>query len=113
MDVSMQQHAEAMGDLYEARNAFKTMVHQRDTSHEENTDAMEQSKIAVQTMKKAIKLMKKMLTHTQHKQVFLQTLRAKPYTGAQTGGSNVVNMLEVLLDRFQKSYDSMQKQEKQ
>jgi len=110
MDVFMAQHAAAMGDLYEARNAFKTMVHQRETSRAENLDALEQSKIAVQTMKKAMKLMKKMLIHTKNKHVFLQ---AKPYEGAQQGGSNVMNMLEVLLDRFQKAYDSMQQQEKQ
>merc|ERR1719359_253836 len=60
-----------------------------------------------------MKILTKMSLRTKHKTVFLQITQAKPYHGHQAGHSNVMSMLEVLLDRFQKSYDELQSQEKQ
>merc|ERR1719326_688861 len=112
MDVAMQTHSEAMGQLYQDQNSLRNMKHNRETSKEENRDAMEQAEIAIATMKKAMKILTKMSLRTKHKEVFLQITKAKPYHGHQEGHSNVMSMLEVLLDRFQKSYDELQSQEK-
>lgn len=114
MDQFMQKHSQAMGQLYQDKNSLKNMNHNRATSKQENKDSMQQAKIAVTSLKKATKILKAMQIHSKHKQVFLQTEnKATPYHGSQEGQSNVMSMLEVLLDRFEKQYAALKEQEHQ